>query len=415
MSKIKSITLGCRFNFYESEIAKAMIKKIAPGYDVVIVNTCSVTHEAERQSRQAVRRSIRENPQAKIIVTGCAAKTSFSYFDNLQDVFCIVQNEAKNDINSYACLSNKPKQYVFDETFDELFLGKVRVFLQIQNGCDNYCSFCIVPFTRGKSKSLPLNVILKRVEYFVQAGFKEIVFSGIDITSYGKDLSEKIDFGDVLKAVLFKFQSLKRIRISSIDPNGVSHKLFDIIANENRIMPHLHLSIQSGDNNVLKMMRRRHTREDIISFCSKLNDKRPGMVYGADFITGFPGETEIMFNNSLKLIEEANLSLLHVFPYSPRAGTLASTFLQLPHNVIHQRAKLLREKANIMKRKLFKSFVGKKVNFIIEKIDSNVVLGKTDHFIPIKCNNTGNLKTGDVINEKKVENSSEDFLILIDG
>lgn len=419
MPKIRSITLGCRFNFYESEIIKAMIRKIAPQQDIVIINTCSVTHEAERQSKQAVRKSIRENPDAKIIVTGCAAQTASDYFNNLKGVFHVIQNEKKDDINSYTCLSSAVGQYGFNEIFvneknDEFFQGKARVFLQIQNGCDNYCSFCIVPFTRGKSRSLPIDVILKRTEYFVKAGFKEIVFSGIDITSYGKDLGNNIEFGDVLNAVLTKFDSLQRIRISSIDPSGVSDKLFDIIAGEERIMPHLHLSVQSGDNNVLKSMRRRHTREDIISFCTTLRTKRPNMVFGADFITGFPGETDSMFDNTIKLVDEASISLLHVFPYSPRNGTLAAAFVQLPHTVIHDRAGKLRAKAVQVKDNLFKSLVGSKINFIVEKVDSNCVIGKTDQFLPVKCMNLQS-DIGCVITDQQVTNfDSEGLIVNID-
>lgn len=416
MSEIKTVTLGCRFNFYESEVAKAMIQKIGPNEDVIIINTCSVTHEAERQSKQTVRKNIRENPGTKIIVTGCAAKTAYEYFSNLAGVSQVIQNDQKDDINSYAYLSKTSEKQSFDETFveeksDELFRGKARVFLQIQNGCDNYCSFCIVPFTRGRSKSLPLDLILKRVEHFVSIGFKEIVFSGIDITSYGRDL-ESLEFADVLETVLRRFSDLQRIRISSIDPKGVSEKLFNIIATEKRIMPHLHLSIQAGDNDVLKMMKRRHTREDVLSLCSRLKEKRPDIVYGADFIVGFPGESENMFKNTLKLVDEASISLLHVFPYSPRIGTLAATFLQQPNSIVYARGKNLREKASEAKKKLFKSLIGKKVTIIVEKVDSDFVFGKTDNFLPIKCfNNPIGSLVGEVIENRFIQTFDEDFLI----
>lgn len=390
MPKIKTITLGCRFNFYESEVSKAIINKLQPKDDVIVINTCSVTHEAERQSKQTVRKVIRENPNAKIIVTGCAAKTSEDYFKELNGVFKIVQNSNKDKIGSYLDIPHYSNNINFDEDIiteddDKLFENRARAFIQIQNGCDHFCSYCIVPFTRGRSRSLPLDIILKRIKQLIDLGFKEIVLSGINITSYGKDIGN-IDLADVITAILKAFPSLNRLRISSIDPKCIDQKLFELSAQETRIMPHFHLSIQSGDNDVLKIMRRRHTREEVIETCGKLLSLRNDIVFGADFIVGFPSETEAMFNNTLKLIDEAHLSLLHVFPYSPRSGTVAAKMIQLPREVILNRAKILREKAVSAKRKLFSALLNTEVSGMIEQYSGGYSFGKTDSFIPFMIN-----------------------------
>ncbi len=391
MPRIKTITLGCRFNFYESEISKAIIEKLQPKNDIVVINTCSVTHEAERQSKQAVRKAILENPDAKIIVTGCAAKTALKYFETLDGVFKVIQNSEKSEPSEYFDISHSSSDINFEndiaiEENSQLFENKSRAFIQIQNGCDHFCSYCIVPFTRGRSKSLPLDTILKRIKHFIELGFKEIVLSGIDITSYGKDLDERIDLSDVISAILKSNPELNRLRISSIDPKCIDEKLFEFFTQEPRIMPHFHLSIQSGDNNVLKAMRRRHTRENVIEICNRMLSEKKDIVFGADFIAGFPTETETMFENTLKLINEAHLSLLHVFPYSPREGTLASKMIQLPRSVILHRASILRQKANEVKQKLFKSLLNHEISGIIERTTPEYSFGKTDNFIPFKIN-----------------------------
>ncbi len=386
MAKIKTITLGCRFNFYESEVSRVMVNSLQPNDSIVIINTCSVTHEAERQSKQAVRKAIRENQNSKIIVTGCAARTASNYFQNLDGVFKIIQNDKKEDLNSYLDIPHTANDITFDgeatiEESDQLFQDRARVFLQIQNGCNHFCTYCIVPFTRGISRSLPMETILSRVKHFVELGFKEIVLSGIDITSYGRDLSN-VNLSDVIISILNSFPSLERLRISSIDPKGIDDRLCDLFVNEPRIMPHFHLSIQSGDNQVLKSMKRRHTREDLINICNKILEKRTDVVFGSDFIAGFPTETNQMFENTLKLIDEAHLSLMHIFPYSPRSGTVAAGMVQIPRNVILERAKILREKAQEAKIKLFKSLVGKPISGMIETSHNGISTGKTDSFVP---------------------------------
>jgi threonylcarbamoyladenosine tRNA methylthiotransferase MtaB len=361
-----------------------------------------------------VRKAIRENKDAKIIVTGCAAKTSSKYFSEHPEIFKVIQNDEKGDITSYLDLPHSSDEiensWIVNETDDPLFKDKARAFLQIQNGCNHFCSYCIVPFTRGRVRSLPLEEVLKRVGYFIDHGFKEIVLSGIDITSYGKDL-ENTDLSDVIEAILKKYPSQNRIRISSIDPAGIDERLLGLFINEKRIMPHFHFSIQSGDNDVLKAMRRRHAREDIIRICNEISKKRPKVVFGSDFIAGFPTETEIMFQNTLKLIDEANLSLMHIFPYSPRSGTLAASMIQIPRNVILERAKILREKADETLKKLLDSLVGKDISGIIEKVEYGNSFGKTDSFLPFKIKEKL-LNSEEVVGNFKVMGVEDNLLIL---
>ena len=382
MPKVKTITLGCRFNFYETEVAKSIVERLNPDNDVVIINTCAVTHEAERQSKQAVRKAIRENAGATVVVTGCATVADTKYFDELSNV-TVIRNGGKTDINEYLGISHNADITEFDcdnivDDSDELFQNRVRAFLPIQNGCNNFCTYCIVPYTRGRSKSLPLDAIIRKITHLISIGFKEIVLSGIDITSYRY---EGLTLADVISKILSE-TSLERLRITSLDPAGIDNKLVDIITNEDRIMPHFHLSIQSGDNDVLKAMRRRHTREDVIKLCNNILDKRPDVVFGSDFIAGFPAETDDMFENTIKFVDEAHISLLHVFPFSPRSGTVAAKMIQLPSKTIHMRAKLLRAKSQKVKEQLLKSFINKRVTGMIEKSENGTSYGKTDSFIP---------------------------------
>lgn len=376
------MTLGCRFNYYETEVAKSIVEKIAPVDDIVIVNTCAVTQEAERQSKQAVRKALRENPKAHVIVTGCATVTAEKYFNEL-DGIKIISNSKKSDPKAYVSVAgcsgiSVARNEEIPEDGDEMFANRVRAFLPIQNGCDHFCTYCIVPYTRGRSQSLPLSIIIRKINHLISIGFNEVVLSGIDITSYKY---EEATLAGVITEILSK-TSIERLRISSIDPAGVDEKLFNLIINEERIMPHFHLSIQSGDNNVLKAMRRRHTRDTVIKLCSDILAKRPDVVFGSDFITGFPTETDSMFENTLKLVDEAHLSLLHVFPFSPRTGTVAAKMIQLPTTIVHERAKILREKAQQAKKKLCQSFVGKQVMGVVEKSVHGISIGKTASFLP---------------------------------
>lgn len=408
MANVKTITLGCRFNFYESEIAKSIVEKLFPTNDVVIINTCAVTHEAERQSKQAVRKAIRENQGANIIVTGCATVTAKGYFDELEAVK-IIDNDQKNNPNAYCGVPHASNTVDFaeeiDEESEEFFANRARAFLQIQNGCDNFCTYCIVPYTRGRAQSLPLNGILRRINHFISIGFKEVVLSGIDITSYKMD---NTTLADVVKKIINE-TSLERLRISSLDPAGIDERLLDIIINEPRIMPHFHLSIQSGDNSVLRAMRRRHTREEVVKLCNNILSIRPDVVFGSDFIAGFPMETEAMFESTLKLIDEAHLSLMHVFPFSPRSGTVAAKMIQLPRKIIHERAARLRDKSQQARENLFQSLVGKFVSGMVEKSENGITYGKTNSFIPFITKSKLKPKT---IIQGNVKNFDNNFLSL---
>ena len=384
---IKSVTLGCRFNFYESEVSKAIIKSLEPNDDVIIINTCAVTKQAENQSKQAVRRAIRESNGAKIIVTGCALATCKDYFNNLDGVYRTIDNDKKDKISSYTSLPHNKNISDINVDFDniynidiaeDMFSERVRVFLQIQTGCNNFCSYCIVPFARGKSISLPLEVILNKVKFFVSNGFKEIVLSGIDITSYSIN---NIELHDVIKSILKECSTLERIRISSMNPNGISDKLFDLITNEQRILPHLHLSIQSGNNEVLKSMRRNYTREFVLDLINRLKKTKQNLVIGADIIAGYPIETEEYFNNTVEFIRNSGISLLHVFPFSPRPMTLASKMLQIPRNIIKERASILRKIASNIKLDLLNSLINTRVNGLIEKSENTASYGKTDNYL----------------------------------
>lgn len=384
---IKSITLGCRFNFYESEVSKAIIKSLNPNDDVIIINTCAVTKQAENQSKQAVRKAIRESNGAKVIVTGCALATCKDYFNSLDGVYSVIDNDKKDKISSYTSLPHSKNISDINIDFDsiynmdiaeDMFSNRVRVFLQIQTGCNNFCSYCIVPFARGKSISLPLEVIINKVKYFVNNGFKEIVLSGIDITSYNID---NIKLHDVIKTILKECPTLERLRISSMNPNGISDELFDLITNESRILPHLHLSIQSGNNEVLKSMRRNYTREFVLDLINKLKKSKENLVIGADIIAGYPIETDEYFNNTVDFLKTSGISLLHIFPFSPRPMTLASKMLQIPRNIIKERASILRELASTIKNNLLNSLINTRINGLVEKCENNISYGKTDNYL----------------------------------
>jgi threonylcarbamoyladenosine tRNA methylthiotransferase MtaB len=399
--RIKTITLGCRLNFCESELLKNALLKKYPNDDVVLVNTCAVTHEAERQSRQIVRKVIRENVGAKIVVTGCAAELAREYFEELAELVEIMPNADK------VTMEELPSHIPEDATF---FDGKARAFLQIQNGCDHFCTFCIVPFTRGRSVSLQLHSILQSLDYCIARGFKEVVISGVDIASFGKDLEGNFNLVKIVEMILEHSVCYNtRIRLSSLDPAAVDRDLLHLISREPRIMPYLHLSVQSGSNFVLKQMQRRHSREDVINICEELRQNRNEMVIGADLIAGFPTETDTMFDETLHLIDEAEISLIHAFPYSVRSGTVASRLINLPKAVVQKRTARLLEKANVAKRHKLCSLVGTITSGMIEKCEGDIAIGKTDSFIPFRI--TGSFEMGDVIESLRVVSYSETGLI----
>jgi len=330
MSGPDIITFGCRLNTYESEVMRNHAEAAGLS-DAVIVNTCAVTAEAERQARQAIRRARRARPDARIIVTGCAAQINPASYADMPEVDTVLGNQEKLEARSFLTLDSEPV-HVADimsarETASHLIEGfddRTRAFIQVQNGCDHRCTFCVIPFGRGNSRSVPIGAIVQQVTTLVENGYREVVLSGVDITSYGADLPGRPRLGQMLRRLLANVPDLPRLRLSSIDVAEIDDDLLDLIANEPRLMPHLHLSLQAGDNMILKRMKRRHTREQAIEFCETVRGLRPDVVFGADIIAGFPTETDEMFVNSLALVEACDLPHLHVFPYSPRPETPAA-------------------------------------------------------------------------------------------
>lgn len=354
MSTPKFTSMGCRLNAYETEAMKELAAQAGLA-GAVIVNTCAVTAEAVRKSRQEIRKLRRANPDAKLIVTGCAAQTDPESFAAMAEVDSVIGNTEKMQLSTWQSLAvdfigETEKIQVDDimsvtETAGHLIDGfgtRSRAYVQVQNGCDHRCTFCIIPFGRGNSRSVAAGVVIDQIKRLVNKGYNEVVLTGVDLTSWGADLPAQPKLGDLVMRILKLVPDLPRLRISSIDSIEVDDNLMQAIATENRLMPHLHLSLQAGDDMILKRMKRRHMRDDAIAFCQEAKRLRPEMTYGADIIAGFPTETEAMFENSLKLIEECGLTWLHVFPYSVRQGTPAARMPQVGGKHIKRRAAELR-------------------------------------------------------------------------
>ncbi|MEM7619412.1 MAG: tRNA (N(6)-L-threonylcarbamoyladenosine(37)-C(2))-methylthiotransferase MtaB [Pseudomonadota bacterium] len=385
------ITFGCRLNSYESEVMAAHAKTAGMD-DVVIVNTCAVTTEAVRQARQSIRKLRRDKPDAQIIVTGCAAQIDANEFAQMPEVNHVIGNDEKMKAETFARLSQGLGERVqvndimsVRETASHIIDGfgsRARAYVQIQNGCDHRCTFCIIPYGRGNSRSVPAGDVITQIRKLVDNGYREIVLTGVDMTSYGPDLPGQLTLGKLVQKILMHIPDLDRLRLSSIDSIEVDAPLMDAISSEARIMPHLHLSLQAGDNMILKRMKRRHLREDSIAFCSEVRKKRSDIVFGADLIAGFPTETDDMFENTLALVDECELTYLHVFPFSPRPGTPAARMPQLERQVIKQRAARLRQKADDVKTCYHKKIAGSEVELLMEKPD----IGRTPHFSQVKLN-----------------------------
>lgn len=353
------VTFGCRLNAFESEVMRK--ESAAAGLDdlengAVIFNTCAVTAEAVRQAKQAIRKAKRENPLARIIVTGCAAQTLGQDFADMDEVDLVLGNEEKLHAHSYRQLpdfgvNNYEKLKVNDimevrenaPHMVDSIEGHARAFVQVQNGCDHRCTFCIIPYGRGPSRSVPMGAVVEQIKRLNGNGYQEVVLTGVDLTSYGPDLPGKASLAKLVRSILRSVPDLPRLRLSSIDSIEVDEELAELLVHEKRLMPHLHLSLQAGDNMILKRMKRRHLRDQSIEFCNELRNKRPEMVYGADLIAGFPTETDEMFENTLSLIDECGLTHLHVFPFSPREGTPAARMPQVDRHIVKQRAEKLRK------------------------------------------------------------------------
>ena len=369
------ITFGCRLNAYESEIMRKLAKESNLS-NTIIINTCAVTSEAERQARQAIRKARRKEPNAKIIVTGCAAQISPETFSSMPEVDKVLGNEEKligssykEDSDARIKVGNIMSAQKVDTHIIDRFEDRTRAFIQVQTGCDHRCTFCIIPFGRGKSRSVPMGKIFEQVRTLISNGVKEIVLSGVDITSYGPDLPGKPSLGQMVRRLLASNPSLPRLRLSSLDPAEIDDDLMLLVESEPRLMPHLHLSLQAGDDMVLKRMKRRHDRQQAMNLILKLRHLRSDLVLGADFIAGFPTESETMFKNTLNFIDECELTYLHVFPFSARPETPAARMPQVSHNVIKDRAEQLRELSSKALDKHLKKEIGKTRSVLIEKND----------------------------------------------
>lgn len=394
---IEVVTFGCRLNTYESEVMKKHARD-AGLQDVVIFNTCAVTSEAERQARQAIRRARRENPDAKIIVTGCAAQVSTDRFAKMGEIDQIIGNDLKLKPEAWG-LAQEERVRVNDimsvkETASHLISGfeeRARAFVQVQNGCDHRCTFCIIPYGRGNSRSVPMGEIVEQVRALCAGGYKEIVLTGVDITSYGPDLPGQPTLGQMVRRLLALVPEVRRLRLSSLDPVEIDDDLWRLIAEEPRLMPHLHLSLQAGDDMVLKRMKRRHLRQDVIDVCNKARDLRPDMVFGADIIAGFPTETDEMFENTFNIVQECDLTFLHVFPYSPRPGTPAARMPQVEGGLRKTRAKRLREAGGQQLQKHMQSLIGQTVPVLVEKNNT----ARTEYFSEVVLD--ADVETGKIL------------------
>ena len=366
----KIINLGCRLNAYESEVIRDILEKNNIN-NTVVVNTCAVTNLAVKKSKQIIKKVKKERPNDKILVTGCASQIEKQKFIEMKEVDRVIDNKCKTNENSYKYdsfsfeseIKNKLKH--FPHIISKL-KNKTRALLQIQQGCDHRCTFCIIPFGRGESVSLPIGEIVERANTYIESGYKEIVITGVDITSYGNDLPGKPKLGEIIKRLLALVPNLKRLRFSSIDPAEMDADLIDLICNDPRLLPHIHFSVQSGDNMILKRMKRRHSRTDVIEICKRIKKKRESVTFGADFISGFPTESTENHKNTLDLINKCNFTNLHIFPFSPKKGTPASRMPQVEEKIKIIRASQLRELGKSLKLKYFNSKVGKTSKILFE-------------------------------------------------
>jgi len=394
------LTFGCRLNAYESEV----IRRNAAGAglaDVVVVNTCAVTGEAVRQARQAIRKLKREHPQARILVTGCAAQTEPETFAGMAEVDRVIGNDEKMRPDAWADTRNflegrpfgigaEQKIAVNDimavtETAPHLIdgiEGRARAVVQVQNGCDHRCTFCIIPFGRGNSRSVPMGEVVAQIRRLVDNGYREVVLTGVDLTSYGGNLPNRPRLGQLVKQILKHVGALERLRLSSIDSVEADRDLLDAFATDARLMPHLHLSLQHGDDLILKRMKRRHSGADAVAFCDQVRALRPDVVFGGDIIAGFPTETEDMFCRSLDLVDACGLTHLHVFPFSPRPGTPAARMPQVGRATVKERARRLRQKGAAALARHLDAEVGTTRRVLVESRDS----GRTEHFTQVRLN-----------------------------
>jgi threonylcarbamoyladenosine tRNA methylthiotransferase MtaB len=389
MTAPEIINFGCRLNAYEAEVIRGHVQN-AGLEELVVVNTCAVTAEAERQARQAIRRARRKQPDARIVVTGCAAQISPEKFAAMEEVDLVLGNIEKMAPESWAGLDTNdgPAVRVNDimsvrETASHMVSGldgRARAFVEVQQGCDHRCTFCIIPFGRGPNRSVPVGEVVRQVQTLVENGFNEIVLTGVDITDFGADLPGTPKLGSLARRLLNQVPGLPRLRLSSLDPVEIDDELLDLIAGEERLLPYFHMSLQAGDDMILKRMKRRHLRGDAIAMCDRIRTLRPDAVFGADLIAGFPTETEEMFANSLAIIEECDLTHLHVFPYSIREGTPAANMPQIEVKERRARAKRLREAGEARMHNLLESRIGEIAEILVEKDNT----GRCERYLPVR-------------------------------
>ncbi|MEM9999500.1 MAG: tRNA (N(6)-L-threonylcarbamoyladenosine(37)-C(2))-methylthiotransferase MtaB [Pseudomonadota bacterium] len=400
---------GCRLNIHEGEVARrkaeeAGLSSLQGG--AIVVNTCAVTGEAVRQAKQAIRKARREKPDARIIVTGCAAQIDPQDFAEMAEVDLVIGNDDKLNAQSYRALPEFGVNQFEKVRVNDIFGvtenaphmvnsidGHTRAFVQVQNGCDHRCTFCIIPYGRGNSRSVPMGGVVEQIRMLMDNGYQEVVLTGVDLTSYGPDLPGSPTLGQLVKAILRGVPELPRLRLSSIDSIEADDTLFDAIANEDRLMPHFHLSLQHGDDLILKRMKRRHLRADAIDFCEKVRRLRPEAAFSADMIAGFPTENELMFQNTLSIVDACGLSKLHVFPFSPRPGTPAAKMPQLDRSLIKERAARLREKSTTAWRDHLDRHLGQVVEILTERGD----IGRTADFTPVSLNNAPDMPGGALV------------------
>ena len=404
----KVFTFGCRLNSYESEIIEQNL--IEKGLkDVAVYNSCAVTEEAIRQVKYSIRKKRRDEPNTKIVVTGCAAQIEPQSFLEMEEVDKVLGNSEKREISSHLLRNNNnlvSDIMINEDPLNSLrngYKSKTRAFVEIQNGCNHRCTFCVIPFGRGNLRSKSKEQIIKEINNLINEGHKEIILTGVDIASWNMENKKEASLGILIEYILSEAPRLERLRLSSMDVIGFDEKLIDLIANNKRILPHIHLSLQSGDNLILKRMKRRHLREDAIDLCDQLKQKRPEISFGADLIVGFPTETEEMFQNTLDIIEECQLDWIHAFPFSPRPGTPAAMMPQNDNKLIKLRSKILRDVAKQRKIKHLENLVGKNIEVFVEKDNK----GHSNQFAPIKLIEK-EIKSGQTITAL-IKSSDENF------
>ena len=402
----KVINLGCRLNFFESEVIKNILNQENLEKKIVI-NTCAVTNQAVRKSINEVKKASRKFPNYQIYVTGCASQVNEKVFSDLKNVHKIVDNKRKTLPESYTDQEIKEEKDFNFPFLKDFSSSRTRAMLQIQQGCDHRCTFCIIPYGRGDSKSLPFDQINKRAERLIESGYSEIVMTGVDLTSYGIDLPGKPKLGNILRRLLNFQPKLRRLRLSSIDPAEIDDDLMDLLLKEKRILPHLHLSLQSGDNLILKRMKRRHNREEVIKLCNDLSRVRSDFTFGADIIVGFPTETNQMFKNTLELIETCEFTNVHIFPYSPKDGTPASKMPQIKEEEKKLRVEILRNKCkDILHQKLNKE-IGKSSSILFESHK----MSYSDGYFKVKTKESKNsIKPGSMANVKIVSRQGDSLI-----